>query len=141
MTYLLDVNVLIALSDTTHLHHKIAQNWFHSFPSISWATCPITENGFVRIISQKHRDKTHQTAQNVREILKNFCSQPGHQFWSDSLSIREVASIPEISGPKAITDLYLLALAVKNEGKFASLDSRIDPTLIPGGNHAFQLVE
>ena len=141
MTYLLDVNVLIALGDPVHIHHRIATNWFHSKINMSWATCPLTENGFVRIISQQQYKNTSLSSENVRQLLENLCRQPGHQFWPDDLSIRDMNQIPTIPGPKAITDLYLLALAVKHHGKFASLDASIDPSLVPGGMQAFHLVE
>lgn len=141
MTHLLDISILLALVDKEHPFHKRAFNWFHSHLQLSWCTCPITENGFVRVISLPSYGYGQLSVNLARETLTALCAQPGHQFWPDNLSIREISQIPEIPGPKAITDLYLLALAVKNKGKFASLDSKIDPTLIPGGTQAFQLVD
>lgn len=141
MTYLLDVNCLLALVDETHPFHSKVSNWYHSHVALSWSTCPLTENGFVRVISLPSYSYRRLPIADAQQTLIHLCNQPGHQFWPDDLSIRDMNQIPTIPGPKAITDLYLLALAVKHHGKFASLDASIDPTLVPGGMQAFHLVE
>ena len=140
MTYLLDINILLALSDRVHPLHKKAKDWYHSHHSLSWSTCPITENGFIRIGSQHSYDGKKFTPDQMRKTLDNLCSQPGHQFWPDDLSPRDTESIQSFPGHKTITDLYLLALAVKHKGKFASMDEGIDASLVLGGTEAFVLV-
>lgn len=140
MTHLLDINVLIALADPLHSFHKVTKQWFHSQRGLSWATCPITENGFIRIVSQYAYQGNQLSPDSVRQTLDRMCSQPGHQFWPDDVSARETAKLPHLPGPKNLTDLYLLALAVKHEGKFVSLDAGIDASLVPSGQNAFILI-
>lgn len=140
MTYLFDVNALLALGDLKHPSHFKVAKWKDSNPGIGWATCPITENGFVRIISQPSYKNTNLNAAEALLALQKICTDPFHEFWPDEISIRENLPCDKVPGPKAVTDLYLLALAVHKNGKLASLDTRIDPTLIPGGQEAFHLI-
>jgi toxin-antitoxin system PIN domain toxin len=138
--HLLDINVLIALVDPDHLHHAGASSWFHSIERDAWATCPLTENGFIRILSQPSYPTFSGNSENARRTLNALTSNPGHQFWPDSVSLRDSQTFPRLSGVKNLTDLYLLALAVSHKGKFATLDARISPDLIPGGPQAYFFV-
>ncbi len=131
--HLLDINILLALADSLHIHHKRSRGWFLSRERHAWATCPITENGFIRILGQAAYPGFQGGAEEARQVLESLASYPGHQFWSDELSILNTRLIPKLLGSKHLTDLYLLALAVRNKGSFATLDQRIDPHLIPGG--------
>ena len=138
--YLLDVNVLIALGDANHVHHRRGRAWFLSTDRDGWATCPITENGVVRILGHSTYPDFGGEPEDARQVLNSLTSTPGHQFWSDDLSICDNGSFPRLSRSGQITDLYLLALAIKNQGSFATLDQRIDPDLIPGGAMAYFLI-
>ena len=131
--YLLDINVLIALGDPAHVHHKRARAWFLSPERRAWATCPITENGLIRILGQAAYPDFDGGPDQARAILDTLASLPGHQFWPDDLSLRDTKGFPQLSTSKHLTDLYLLALAAAHEGKFATFDQRVDPSLIPGG--------
>lgn len=139
MTTLLDVNVLIALCDSDHLKHELVVSWFFSVNARSWATCPITENGLIRILSSQAYGYT-QDIESVRSLLIRLCALPGHQFWEDSISICDIKRISRLQNSKATTDLYLLALAVKNKGKFVTLDSKIKVPDVIGAENAYHLL-
>ena len=84
---LLDVNVLIALIDPAHQFHDSSHDWFATKRRRGWATCPITENGCVRILSKPGYPSVGMTVSSVREILVEFCQASDHVFWPDSVSI------------------------------------------------------
>lgn len=138
--YLLDANVLIAMGDSSHVHHGRAQQWFHAQPGRAWVTCPLTENAFLRIISAPAYPGNIGDPAVVRTVLNHMCAFPGHQFWADDLSLRNVKLFPDLPVSKHLTDLYLLALAAARGAKLATLDQRIDPKMVPGGNRAFYLI-
>jgi toxin-antitoxin system PIN domain toxin len=123
---LLDVNVLVALFDQDHVHHEAAHTWFAANRPSGLATCPLTENGVVRILANANYSGVHETAASVRSRLNIFCSSDDHSFWSDSISLRDELRF-NLSGVshRQITDVYLLALAVENGGRFATFDRRI----------------
>ena len=129
-----DVNVLIALHDSTHPAHLVAHNWFQSSGNLSWATCPLSENGFIRITAQtllKGRLDGVSVAFFLLEKTKQVYSQTYH-FWSDSVSLSDVELfvIPNILGHNNITDSYLLGLCQKNNGTFVTLDYRVTTSAI-----------
>ncbi len=135
MTCLLDANVLIALADSAHVHHHRVQNWFHGRPANDgWATCPLTENAFLRILGNPNYPTVNGDAESLRPFLDRICSWPGHQFWPDAVTLRDSTQFPTLPGSKRITDLYLLGLAVTNHGTLATLDERIDPQILPNGD-------
>jgi len=143
VTYLLDVNLLIAFCDPFHAHHQLAHQWFAAEKRRAWATCPLTENGFVRITSGSAYPGGHGTVIEQLEQLRRSCQQEGHAFWPDDLSLRdkEIWSIQYSVNPHHLTDLYLLALAVKHGAKLASFDQRIPVHLLRGGKGALHLVK
>ncbi len=125
--HLLDVNVLIAICDPMHDHHKKSRLWFERYSKNGWATCPLTENGFVRITGQKAYPNGPQTPKGALNILNQLISLPGHQFWKDSVSISDKDLFGNLKniGHKQLTDLYLLGLATSRSGKLVSLDTRM----------------
>lgn len=135
--YLLDINLLIALADPLHVHSERANRWFATIRPEAWATCPLVENGFLRILGNPAYGNSPGPPQTVAILLRQIRSRPGHQFWPDSLSL---CDFPELPAPKQLTDFYLLALAIRHKGRFATLDRRIDPSLLPGGLEAYCLV-
>lgn len=142
MNYLLDVNVLIALADSSHEHHDRVSSWFHGRKSSEgWATCPLTENGFLRILGNPNYPGVKGDPQSRRIFLRQICSWPGHQFWPDSFSIRDPKLIPHLSSSRQLTDLYLLGLAVANHGALATLDERIDSSLVAGGQNGLLILK
>lgn len=138
--YLLDVNSLIALGDGDHEHHERMRCWFKERASEGWGTCPLTENAFVRILSQPAYPNSPGDSGQVRSLLVRLCRFRGHQFWPDDTSIRNPELFPVLGTPKQITDVYLLALAVSRSVKFATLDARIKPDIVPGGENAHYLI-
>jgi len=138
--YLLDVNVLIALVDTDHVHHETVADWFWQQHLNGWATCPITENGFIRILGHVNYPNGPQSADAARGLLVALCAQPGHQFWADTVSMRTLSRYPKLPASKQITDYYLLASAIAKQAKLATLDQRISPGLLAGGADALHVL-
>ena len=126
MRALLDGNVLIALLDADHLHHRAAIGWLERNVSAGWASCPITQSGCIRIMSQP-RYPSPRPAGLVAERLAEAASQPFHAFWPDDLSLvapgRFVWS--RILGSRQVTDAYLLALAASKGGRFVTFDRAV----------------
>jgi toxin-antitoxin system PIN domain toxin len=126
MRALLDVNVLVALFDLEHVHHRPARRWWAEDCDGGWASCPLTQNGFVRVLSGAHYARSFPFVDAVR-LLDAQMKEPGHVGWPDDLSITDEAIFAHsrIQGPNQITDIYLLALAVKNSGRLVTFDRSI----------------
>jgi toxin-antitoxin system PIN domain toxin len=126
MRALLDVNVLLALMDRDHIHHSAALEWWRSDRDHGWASCPLTQNGFVRISCQGDYPG-RPTAAKAVDQLRFQIVESDHEFWPDDVSIADdvLFDRSRILGPKQITDVYLLALAVKNGGRLATFDRSI----------------
>lgn len=137
MRALLDINVLIALLDLDHVHHRRARNWFETQVTRGWASCPLTQNGCVRIMSQPGYPNPLPAAE-VMLRLGRATHAPQHGFWPDDVSLLDetVADRTRIHGARQITDLYLLALAVKHTGYLATFDDRIPLSAIHGARKA-----
>lgn len=137
MSVLPDVNVLIALLDPRHVFHDVAHEWFGALET-SWATCPLTENGTIRVISNPRYPNTTGTASAAADLVARLCELPGHVFWVDSVSLLSpgVCRIDRLTTSGHVTDCYLLALAVANSGRLATFDKRIVTSTIPGGDSA-----
>lgn len=142
MITLLDASVLIPLGDAGHEHEAAALRFFENeaVPG-GWATCPLTENAFLRILSQPSYPRTLGSPTEARRILIRLLGSPGHQFWPDDVSLTDTRFFPALPASKRLTDLYLLALAVKHGGRLATFDASIDASLIPGGPQAFYLIQ
>ena len=133
MRALLDINVLIALFDTGHQFHARARTWLEAHIGEGWASTPLTQNGFVRVISQPEYPNQVSTAQAI-ERLRDATQSPYHVYWPDDVSIVDPARFDptRIHGPKQLTDVYLLAIAVRQGGCFATFDERISLSAVPG---------
>ena len=131
---LLDVNVLLALFHEGHVHHDVAHDWFVDHAASGWASCPMTENGLVRILGSPARVKEHLPLRDVRDLLKTFCEHSAHQFWPDDVSIRDSDrfNVDAIRGHQQLTDVFLLGLAVKHDGCFVTLDQRVPLAAVKG---------
>ena len=123
-TALLDVNLLVALFDPDHVHHEIAHDWFADHCTDGWATCPPTENGFVRVLSNPAYGGGLRRPSELVERLRRFCASEHHTFWLASVSLRgdTIFNHSLIRGPRQLTDVYLLGLAVKMRGCLATFD-------------------
>jgi hypothetical protein len=142
MTYLLDVNLLIALCDPYHVHHEAAHRWFGSANGHAWATCPMTENAFIRITSKNSYPHGPGSSAQQIKLLREFCSLRKHEFWTDAISLLNLELWTELDsvGSSDLTDLYLLALAVKNRGRLATFDRHIPAHLVRGGREALVIL-
>jgi hypothetical protein len=138
--YLLDVNLLLALIDPVHIHHESAHRWFAEKGQKAWATCPVTENGFIRIASHPNYPNRPGDVTAVHAILRQLCETPGHHFWTEDISILQIFESDAIITHAQITDVYLLGLAVHKGGKLATLDQRIPVAAVRGGREALELI-
>jgi toxin-antitoxin system PIN domain toxin len=120
---LFDVNALLALFDESHPFHGQARAWWHVNQASDWASCPLTQNGFVRIMSQPRYLQGRSPVEAIG-ALHTGLDQPDHEFWPDNISITDEAIFDHghILGPNQITDVYLLGLAVKNGGRLVTFD-------------------
>ena len=142
MTFLLDVNVLIALIDPTHISHDTAHDWFSAEALDGWATCPLVENGVIRIVAHPRYPNTPGSPGVVASVLRGFKTQPGHVFWPDDISLLTTDHIDadQLLSHGQITDSYLLGLAVAHGGQLASLDHRLSAGAVRGGRAALRLI-
>jgi toxin-antitoxin system PIN domain toxin len=139
-TYLLDINLLLALTDPMHVHHELSHQWFAEKGQKAWATCPLTENGFVRIASHPNYPNRPGDVPAVFSILRQVCESPGHHFWTEDLSILKILQTDAIITHAQITDVYLLGLAVSKQGKLATLDRRVPVDAVSGGSRAIEII-
>jgi uncharacterized protein len=130
---LYDLNVLIAVLDAEHLHNERAHQWHAQHLSDGWATCPITQNGFVRVVSQPGYSFPISIGKAF-EHLRRSTETDDHRFWPDDISLLDEKLIDSthILGPKQLTDIYLLALAVKHGGRLATFDRKISIAAVRG---------
>jgi toxin-antitoxin system PIN domain toxin len=133
--YLLDVNVLIALLDPGHVHHDAAHEWFARTGSDAWATCPLTENGVLRIVGHPRYPNSPGSPAAVAPLLKRLCALPGHVAWPVDVSILDetVFDVARLLSFAQVTDSYLLALARAHAGKLATFDRRLVVDAVHGG--------
>jgi toxin-antitoxin system PIN domain toxin len=126
MRALLDVNVLIALLDGGHIHHASTMAWLEQEIPQGWASCPITQNGCIRIMSQPAYPSALPTAQ-VAERLAEAAASPDHQFWPADINLLESGLFDwsRVLGHRQVTDIYLLSLAVRHGGRLVTFDRRI----------------
>ncbi len=130
---LLDVNVLLALLDSDHAHHLIAQEWLRGNVEQGWASCAITQNGFVRIVSQPRYPNAVSPSAGMA-LLRNACDTEFHEFWPCDVSVLDLSIIDplRLHGTRQVTDAYLLALAVHHDGVFVTFDRAISTAVVLG---------
>lgn len=133
MRALLDVNVLIALLDAAHVHHLRATDWLVRESGHGWASCPLTQNGCLRIMAQPSYPQALPLAV-VAKRLGQAVAHPAHRFLPDDYSLLEAGALqwPHLLGHRQITDAYLLGLAVRHGCRFVSFDARIDRAVVAG---------
>jgi toxin-antitoxin system PIN domain toxin len=129
---LLDVNFLIALFDPDHVHHEAAHAWFSSERGSGWATCPLTENGVVRILSNPAYSPSAERPAEIAARLAAFRASGDHAFWPDDVSICDAKLFRLGIGHRQLTDAYLLALAVRRSGRLATFDRSIPTKAVHG---------
>jgi uncharacterized protein len=143
MRALFDVNVLIALLDQAHPHHETASTWLKANIKHGWASCPITQNGCIRIMTQATYPGARPAAQIIAR-LRGGLEHSAHAFWPDDVSILDpkIVDGSRVHSARQITDTYLLALALKNNGRLVTFDSGIALSAVKGaaGRHLVTLV-
>ena len=142
MTFLLDVNVLIALIDPTHVGHDASHRWFKDEGRADWATCPLTENGVIRIVGHPKYPNTPGSPATVAVIVAQLRALPGHIFWPDDISLvgADQVDAAQILTSAQVTDSYLLALAVAHGGRLATFDRRLSVKAVKGGKSALEII-
>jgi hypothetical protein len=143
MRALLDVNVLIALLDEGHVHHSLATLWLEREIQHGWASCPITQNGCIRIMSQL-RYPGSVPATQIAERLAEAANSTDHEFWAADVNMLadDIFDWTRVLGHRQVTDVYLLALAVRRDGRFVTLDRGIAHGAVNGAcaKHLLTLV-
>lgn len=140
--HLLDVNVLIALVDPMHVHHRRAMAWFTSSGQSSWMTCPTTQNGAIRVISGPKYPQSGVTPSIVIGVVKNLTKVGNHTFVPDNISLLDDTRIHAhgLRQSRQVTDSYLLALAVSAGATLATFDQRINSDAVQHGRNRVFLV-
>jgi len=130
---LLDINVLIALLDAAHTQHAQARAWLQGNIGQGWASCPITQNGLVRIMSQPAYPQSVSPFQ-AAELLRSATATSHHEFWTDNISLLDEKQfdMTRLHGARQITDAFLLALAVKYRGRFVTFDTAVPASAVRG---------
>ena len=124
ITALPDVNLLIALAWPNHQHHLTARSWFMEEGQADWATCPMTQAGFVRISSNPVIIEDTASPLVAKELLTHLTARPGHRFWPDDLDFSQTGALPGslFQGHRQVTDAYLVLLAQAHNGRLVTLD-------------------
>ena len=140
MTSLLDVNVLLSLLDANHAHHPAVMGWFGQ-NNDRWASCPTTQNGYLRTVTKPGYPNTISTTAAIR-TLSQAVSTPGHDFLSDNISLLnpQLVTHRHIQGNKQFTDIYLLALSVSHGARFVTLDTGVPLLAVPQATNASMYV-
>lgn len=140
--FLLDINILIALLDSAHVQHDRAHEWFATAGRKAWATCPLTENGVVRIVGHARYPNSPGTPAAVLELLAGLCALPGHDFWADDITLRDAERVARsrLLDSSQVTDSYLLALAKAHGGKLATFDQRLVTDAVVNGAQALHVL-
>jgi toxin-antitoxin system PIN domain toxin len=128
MRALLDVNVIIALLDSNHAFHERAHDWWAANGEAGWAGCPLTENGVVRIMSNPGYSRTTRFSPGeLIARLRQFARQSNHEFWPDDITLRDEKcfATERLHSSRLLTDLYLLGLATKHNGRLVTFDQGI----------------
>lgn len=142
MAFLLDVNVLIALIDAAHIHHEAAHEWFARRGAGAWATCPITENGALRIVGHPRYPKGPGNPAAVVPSMESLRALPGYQFWPDDIDLLddEGIDVTRLLAFSQVTDTYLLALARKHGGQLATFDRRLVTAAVRSGSKSLHVI-
>jgi len=141
MRALLDISVLIALLDTNHLHHQRALQWLGSHIQHGWASCPLTQNGCIRLMSQPAYPNA-RSPNDIADRLREATATEHHKFWPDAISVLDAERFDwqQLLFSRQLADAYLLALAVRNNGVFVTLDQNLQLAAVHGAKKQHLLV-
>jgi toxin-antitoxin system PIN domain toxin len=143
--FLLDVNVLVALAVPSHVSHQRAHSWFRREPDRLWATCPLTQAGFLRVASRVFGGPggaaASQSVGNALAALEHDCRNPGHEYWPLDIDLRDLSDSyrSRLIGPHQVADMLLLMLAHRHRGQLVTFDTGIRE-LASGTRYAHSLL-
>lgn len=139
---LLDINILTALLWPTHEHHDVAHRWFSGRGGAPWATCSLTQLGFVRIVSNPAFSRDALSPVEALALLGQNLAHPAHEFWADSLQVPSAVKAIEarLQGDKQLTDAYLLALAHRRKGVLATFDRGLRTLAADGFSGSVEII-
>lgn len=122
---LLDVNALVALAWPNHVHHGAITEWFGETGRDGWATCPMTQAGFVRVSSNRRVIPDARSVGEAVEHLRRLCDVGDHAFWSDEIAWTDPAgpASGRVQGYRQVTDAHLVALAARRGGTLVTFDA------------------
>ena len=141
MRSLYDVSALIALLDENHHAHDAVFLWFNLNIEQGWASCPLTQNGFLRILSQPSYLRPLSLTEAYERLLV-ATSTPYHQFIADDISLLDdtLVQYSDLYSYRQLTDVYLLALAVAHDARLVTLDTHIPLGAVRGANEGHLVV-
>lgn len=141
MVSLLDVNVLVALAWPNHEHHASVTRWFYQNMRAGWATCPLSESGFIRVSSNPRAIPGAKSPVESAKLLLQLISSPDHVFFPDDISLVEskVVELQKLTGYRQVTDAHLLGIALRHDARLATLDGGL-LDLVPTGYLAEKVV-
>ena len=116
------MNALVALAWDAHVHHVAIHRWFADAPDRSWATCPITEAGFVRVSSNPRALEGAVTPETARAVLAGARSAGGHRFLANDVSMTD-PDLPALAGHRQVTDAVLVTLARRHGVRVVTFDA------------------
>jgi toxin-antitoxin system PIN domain toxin len=142
MVVLLDINVLVALAWPNHIHHEPALRWFEKHHANGWATCPLTQSGFVRVSSNKRIVPEAKTPAEAMVALGRITDLDHHVFWTDDIDLprSEFIDTERIQGYRQVTDAHLVALTIRHRGQLATFDNGIADVVPPAVDRSQILV-
>jgi uncharacterized protein len=142
LSFLLDINVLVALIDPAHVAHEAAHKWFETVGQKAWASCPLTENGVIRIVGHPRYPNSPGSPADVADVVRSLRQLSGHRFWADDISLLDthLLDVERVRTSAQVTDTYLLALAVAHGGKLATFDRRLSDAAVHGGRAALHQI-
>ena len=132
-----DVNVLVALAWPNHIHHEAAHAWFSDAQADGWATCAMTQSGFVRVSSNPRLTPEARRPREAVELLRRIVALPHHVFWDDATSFTssEHVAVDRLTGHLQVSDAHVLAVALAHGGSLATFDrglrSIVPPSIDP----------
>jgi uncharacterized protein len=134
---LLDINLLLALLDSDHVDHGRARDWVGAEIGEGWASCPITQNGFVRIISQPRYPSPVPPGLAI-DLLARATRTRHHEFWPCAVSLldEKIIDRSRLHGPRQVTDAYLLSLAAVHGGRLVTFDRSVPLSAVPSATAA-----
>jgi uncharacterized protein len=140
--FLLDVNVLIALIDPAHIQHDRAHEWFAKSGKKAWASCPLTENGVLRIVGHSRYPNSLGTPAAVAGLMTSFLALPGHEFWPDDVTLFDSGRVhsDRLLNSGQVTDTYLLALSAAHGGQLATFDRNLVTDAVVNGSKSLHLI-